>query len=212
MSVATALACVGGAALLAYDGLGILFLMRDRDVVHSCHASNSRVHAIWPTSLWVYVLFSLVFATLFTGVLMAVPLKRSIDAARKHLNRHHNGMHKPDPRSAFNAPALKFGLLSTLPDWLFLWVGSALIMASMALMILAFWGYFELFMARPWCDDKKTAFEELDLWHFGRVTFFLQIVAGAILFLWGLLYWSAPFFLELTTPSSPSPRLLDREP
>lgn len=186
---------IAAALLVVYDVIAIVFLVKDYDVVHSCHASNTKVHAIWATNLWHYVLMSVIFPTLWAALLVFIPLKRSIDATRKHFTR--NRLH------ASKDEALKYGLLSNLPDWLFLWVGTTLVCASMVVLILAFWGYFELFMARPWCNDKKTAFEQLDLWHFARVTFFLQIISGIVMFTWGLAYWAAPFILEMTTASAP---------
>lgn len=199
MQTATALSLVGFSILFVYDGIGALFLVRDYGVVSSCRASNSSAHAVWPTSLWTYVLFSLIFTSVFGAALALLPVKRTLDAARKHIKGGRS-------RMANDAFSLKYGLLATLPDWLFLWVGSVLILASLGMFILAFWGFFELFMARPWCDGQKTAFEELDLWYFGRVTFVLQIIIGTILLLWGILYWGAPMFLEatmITPPPSP---------
>lgn len=180
------------ALLVIYDGFAILFLVKDYAVVHGCHASNVRVHTIWATNLWHYVLVSMLFATAFAVALIFVPLKRTIDATRKHFSR--NRLAHPDKNGT-----LQYGLLSNLPDWLFLWVGTTLIMASMVVLVLAFWGYFELFMARPWCSDQKTAFEQLDLWHFARFTFVMQIILGSLLFTWGLIYWGAPFVLEFTS-------------
>merc|ERR1719171_1098119 len=120
-----------------------------------------------------------------------MPMKKSVDAARKNFSAKGRRIN-----------SAKYGLMPTLPDWLFLWIGTAFLAGATVALVFAFWGYSELFMARSWCKDNKTAFQELDLWHFGRVNFVLQIVAGSILFLWGIMYWAAPFCLELSTPPS----------
>merc|ERR1719160_157612 len=193
VSPGVVLAIISIVVVAIYDGLGIFYLVKDFDVVHGCRASNRDVHTIWPTSLWSYVVASLVFITAFTSALVAMPIRKSIEAARKNVSAR--------GRKAQNAPlnGVKYGLMPTLPDWLFLWVGTALLAGATVQFIFAFWGYSELFLARPWCKDNKAAFEELDLWHYGRVNFVLQIIAGSILFLWGMLYWAAPFCLELST-------------
>jgi len=195
VSPGVVLAIISIAVLVIYDGLGVLFLVKDFAIVHGCTASNRSAHAIWPTNLWSYVLASLIFITGFTCALVAMPIRKSIEAARKNVSAKGRSAH-----TVLNNK-VKFGLMPTLPDWLFLWVGTALLAGSTLAFIFAFWGYSELFLARPWCQDTKTAFEELDLWHFGRVNFILQIIAGSLLFLAGLMYWAAPFCLELTTPS-----------
>merc|ERR1719265_191427 len=123
-----------------------------------------------------------------------MPIRKSLDAARKNLS--------PKARKLNGA---RYGLMPSLPDWLFLWIGTALLAGATVALVFAFWGYSELFLARPWCKDNKTAFQELDLWHFGRVNFVLQIIAGLILFTWGILYWATPFFLELSTPVDNTP-------
>lgn len=193
MSPGVVLAIIAIAVLALYDVIGIYFLVKDYGVVHGCASSNRDVHIIWPTSLWSYVLASLVFITGFTFALAAMPMKKSVDAARKNFSAKGRRIN-----------SAKYGLMPTLPDWLFLWIGTAFLAGATVAMVFAFWGYSELFMARPWCKDTKTAFEELDLWHFGRVNFILQIVAGSILFLWGIVYWAAPFCLELSVvPSDP---------
>jgi len=94
----------------------------------------------------------------------------------------------------------KFGLMPNLPDWLFLAVGSCCFLVAACLGILAFWGYVELFQARPHCSDINVAFEELHLWHFGRVTFFIQLVLSIALGVLGTVCWSVPFLLELSLP------------
>lgn len=197
-------ACAGVslASLAIYDVLGIVYLWRDYDVVHGCRASNEDAHAIWPTSLWAYVLVSLLASTVLTGIMAAVPIRRSLETARKTLNQNGNGngngLNVNGQWSRFDNTQPRFGLLPMLPDWLFLWVGSVVTCLSLVLTVIAFWGYWELFMARPWCQDRKASFEELDLWHFGRVSFFLQVIASILLYIWGVVYWSAPCCFELS--------------
>merc|ERR1719272_1792124 len=87
VSAASIFVGVSFVALGLYDLLGVLFLVRDYSVVHGCHASNVDVHTIWPTSLWTYVLFSLIFITLASLALTALPVRRSGEAARKTMTR-----------------------------------------------------------------------------------------------------------------------------
>lgn len=180
-------------ATVIYDGLGILFLCRDYSTVQECRASNKDSHAIWPTSLWTYVLFSLIAATFATLMIIAAPISRSVETGRKTIKRNAS----PRDGSELLGRRSKYGLVPARPDWLFLWIGSIMICISLVFALIAFWGYWELFMARPWCATNKAAFEELDLWHFGRVSFILQIIAGLCLFMWGVAYWSAPCLFEL---------------
>lgn len=198
------LTCVCVAILAVYDCFGVFFLVHDYDVVHDCQASNRDVHVIWPTNLWFYVLVSVVTATVFTLGLLAVPLGKSFESVEKRLNNKgkKKGRRGMNSEVGFNGqPVVKYGLLMpSLPDWMFLMHGTALIGASLFLGILAFGGYFELFMSRSWCKDKTSAFEELDLWHFARVTFFMQAILGSILFLWGIVWWAMPIWFDLTEP------------
>lgn len=192
------------AGLLGYIAIGAYYLYNDYDVVHSCKASNEQVHIIWPTSLWTYVLFSLCFAGAFAVMLLMMPIRQSFQKMKPEKPKYVRG--GSGQKLAPQAP--KFGILPNLPDWLFLVVGSAMMFQSIAICMLAFWGYAELFLARPWCEDKKTAFEELDLWYFGQVTLFLQIGVGILTFCWAMLYWAIPFCFELNTSFSEKEPLL----
>jgi NADH:ubiquinone oxidoreductase subunit 5 (subunit L)/multisubunit Na+/H+ antiporter MnhA subunit len=187
---------------LIYDAFGIWFLIKDYEVVHSCKASNRDVHVVWPTNLWVYVLLSVGLSIIFIIGLFVVPFRKSVDAIQKQLNR--TSKRRPARDEIDGRPKLKYGYMPSLPDWLLLAHGTALIIGSVLLGILAFCGYVELFLARPWCADTKTAFEELDLWHFGRVTFFMQVIFSVVFFLWGLCYWMMPFLFELNEPEASS--------
>lgn len=190
------LSIVVAAISAVYDIFGIWFLIKDYDVVHSCKASNPDVHVVWTTNLWVYVLLSVLLSILFTIGIFMVPFRKSADAIQKQLK----GRRRPPRDELDGRSRVKYGYLPSLPDWLLLAHGTALIMGSLLLGILAFCGYTELFVARPWCEDKSTAFEELDLWHFGRLTFFLQLIFSIVLFLCGVCYWMMPFFFELNEP------------
>lgn len=202
MRISPLATCVGvtAVALTIYDGIGVLFLIRDYDVVSSCRASNSDVHALWQTSLWTYVMWSLLGMTSVSVLLLlqhercaVVPIRRSFETGRKTLNRNRS----PRFAGTFNdSGPLRFGH-PALPDWLFLWVGCIFICTGLLLTLLAFWGYWELFKARPWCADGKAAFDELDLWYFGRVSFVLQIIASILLYIAGAFYWAAPLFFEV---------------
>lgn len=183
-------------SLIIYDGIGIWFLWKDFSTVQDCHASNKDAHAIWPTNLWTYVLSSVIAVTFASLMILAAPLGQSVEVGRKTVKRN------ASPRSGGELALLsekrtKFGLVPGRPDWLFLWIGSIVIFIALMFVLMVFWGYWELFLARPWCTNTKAAFEELDLWHFGRVSFILQVVASILLFIWGLAYWSAPCLFEL---------------
>lgn len=180
-------------AIAIYDGIGLLFLCRDYSTVQACHPSNKDAHAIWPTSVWTYVLFSMITATGAILSIISAPLGRSVEAGRKTIKRNAS----PRDHDETLIRRSKFGLVPARPDWLFLWIGSIMISMALVFAVIAFWGYWELFMARPWCTKNNAAFQELDLWHFGRVSFVLQIVASIILFMLGAAYWSAPFVFEL---------------
>lgn len=185
------LSIVIGGLTIIYDFLAIWFLIKDYAVVHSCKASNRDVHVVWPINLWVYVLMSVIASVVFAvGLVFVVPLKKSADAIHKQMTGRKRDV----------TTKLKYGYLPSLPDWLLLAHGSAMIGFSCVMGVLAFCGYSELFVARPWCEDKATAFEELDLWHFGRVTFFLQIIFCIVFLLSGVCYWMMPFFFELNEP------------
>jgi len=190
--------------VVVYDVVGILFLMKDHDIVHTCHASDEDVHAIWPTNLWTYVLFSVILSSLLALMLLRAPWGKSVDAVELHISRLRGKVSKarvdaPISDGVFGEK-VKFGLMPNLPDWLFLCVGSCCFLVAGCLGILAFWGYVELFQARPHCEDVRVAFEELNLWHFGRVTFIIQVVMSIVLAVVGLVCWSVPFLLELTLP------------
>lgn len=182
-----------------YDAVGIYFLVKDHDVVKSCHASNPAVHVIWEIDLWSYVLTSIVLFTACLGIMFMVPIRKGF----RHLQRHGK-----KSRRGSSAAILRWGLMDNLPDWLFLMHGIVFLMFSMAFGIVAYIGYFELFVSRRWCENKTAAFEELDLWHFGRVTFFLQVICSIYFFLWGLSWWSVAFVLELTEPEMEQSPLL----
>lgn len=194
------------ALVIVYDVVGVIYLIKDYDVVRTCKASDEDVHAIWSTSLWTYCLFSIILSSVFALMLSRAPWTRSIDAAELHLSRIGGGKVAKGrvDESPINDDALggrvKFGLMPSLPDWLFLCVGSCCFLVAACLGILAFWGYVELFQARPHCHDINVAFEELHLWHFGHVTFIVQLVVGVTLAVIGLICWALPFLFELSLP------------
>lgn len=195
---------IAGAVLTGtYVGFGIFYLVKDYQVVHSCHASNQKVHVVWNTNVWIYVLASVILAVGCLAVLLLVPLKKGFQSLQKQMRKS-----KKPPRSkGVNGKTIKWGLVDGLPDWLFLMHGFAMMMLAVVFGIVAFSGYYELFAARPWCDDPKTAFEELDIWHFGRMTYIMQVVLTVVFFIWGLSWWAMPFLFELTQAERP---LLDQ--
>lgn len=179
--------------LFIYDVAGIYYLLQDIDYVHGCKASNQKVHVIWPTDLAVYIILSIAAFTIGVITLIAVQVQHSLEVLRRYIKRqrHRRGHWNDGLRSARYG-----GGTDDLPDWLFMLHGTVLIVFSMVVWMLSFMGYFELFAARPWCNDKRILFEELDLWHFGRTTFVLQIALGVVFFLWGTMYWVMPFVFE----------------
>lgn len=191
---------IAGAVLTGiYDGIGIYFLVKDYDVVHSCHASNRKVHVVWNTNVWIYVLASVILATGCLVVLLLVPLKKGFQHLQKQMRKYK----RPPRKNGLNAKPIKWGLVDGLPDWLFLMHGFAMMLLAVVFGIVAFCGYYELFAARPWCDNPKTAFEELDIWHFGRITYWMQLVLTVVFFLWGLSWWAMPFIFELSQAERP---------
>lgn len=197
---------VVGVLVIAYDVCGIIFLIKDHDVVHTCHASDEDVHAIWSTNLWTYCCFSVILSSVLALMLTRAPWSRSRDAIELHVSRLRGskvskGRIDSTPMSddALGGRT-RFGLMPNLPDWLFLCVGSCCLLVAGVLGILAFWGYVELFQARPHCSDIRVAFEELHLWHFGRVTFFIQLIMSIALAVVGAVCWAVPFLLELSLP------------
>jgi len=199
-----ALNIAGGVLTGIYDGVGIWFLVKDYEVVHSCHASNPKVHVVWNTNVWTYVLASVILATGALAVMMVVPLKKGFQSMQKQMKKYK----RPPRRGGMGNRTIKWGLVDGLPDWLFLMHGFAMMLLAIVFGIMAFCGYYELFEARPWCDDPKTAFEELHIWHFGRITFFIQLVLAVVFFIWGLTWWAMPFLFELTQAERP---LLDSQ-
>lgn len=173
----------------AYDVAGIIFIARDSDVAAACHPSNAKAHVIWSTSLVTYVVASLLVTTgmaVATG--LCVPVRKAIRDARLHMQ----GVvlaSASGPKSSVN-----------LPDMLLLVVGAAYVASAVVIGIFAFWGYFELFHTRMWCDDKKTAFEELDLWKFGQASWVGQVIICCMLLLFGFFMLSGPFMMELASP------------
>lgn len=208
-----------GIVLVVYDVVGVCFLINDHAVVHSCRATDKDVHAIWPTNLWSYCLVSVLLGTLVAIVLIRTPFGETIERVRTHLTRIKgkklaDGLadERDNVKDIEITPRMKFGLTPNLPDWLFLCAGSSAFCTATILGVMAFWGYVELFMTRPVCSDKTVAFDEVQLWQFGRVTFFAQLVIAIVLSVVGMLYWSAPFVLELTFPEPrivPTPRRLN---
>lgn len=195
------LAAIVVTVVAVYDVLGVVFLVRDANVMSFCRPSSDRVHVVWQTSLWTYVLASLVFTTSVACMLtFVVPVGRTNSEVQKHMSGVASG-HGGTSYMSMNVSGGRKPF-QQLPDWDLLAVGSAFISAGLLLGLMAFWGYFELFVARVWCDDKKTAYEELDLWKFGRFSFWGQAIGGVVLFVAGFLYLTVPFLMELTSPAS----------
>lgn len=166
------LEAVGALVLTVYAIFGIVYLCRDQDVVSSCHASNQKVHVIWPTDLWVYVLTSVVVACVGALWLVVAAVMRR--------------------------PASSTMWEDSEPlDWRLLWGGFTLSGMGILMAVIGYWGYAEVYLANPWCDDKAVVWEELDLTQFGRVTAWLQLVAAFCFISGGWLCWSFPFVLEL---------------
>lgn len=205
------------ASLFIYVAMGITFLVRDHLVVSRCHPSNDSVHVIWETSLWTYVLWSVIFAVgdcamflMLQPVLRVVEALQKVQESRKKQRDHDRGPFSIDSEfDMMQRRRARFGITDDLPDWIFLLHGTAFMALATATGILAMFGYYELWVAKPWCEDRNAAFEELDLWYFGRATFYFQLISVTFLSVLGVLFWSLPFTLELTDPEQ-NPLLADR--
>lgn len=175
--------------LVVYAALGIVYLAMDHDVVTGCHPSNTHVHIVWATDIWVYVLVSIVIACVLALWLIVLATFKQPGA--------------PGEVSPWCGVARRllwgdsFVWDDTEPlDWRLLWGGLTLSCLGILLSVLAFWGYVEVYLANPWCDNKAVVWEELDLVGFGRVTFWLQLVFAAFFLAAGWISWVLPFALE----------------
>jgi len=202
------------ALLLAYCTCGIVYLTKDYMAVHRCH-SSSNVHIIWETSLWIYVLLSLIFSGITVVVLFSLPFARVVDAFHYQMESR-RVKQKPlsssweDEFERMQRRRTRFGVMDELPDWIFLLIGTAMMGLAVATFILAMFGYSELYLAHPWCEDKSAAFEELDLWRFGHVTFILQLCLGVFFSVMGVCFWALPLIFELIDPEI-EPLMLDMD-
>lgn len=197
-------------SLCIYVAMGITFLVRDHHVVSRCHPSNDSVHVIWETSLWTYVLWSVIFAVGDVAMFLTLqPVLRVVEALQKvqeSRRKHRDNVDKIGPFSfdseldMMQRRRARFGIMDDLPDWIFLLHGTAFLALATATGILAMFGYYELWAAKPWCEDRNAAFEELDLWYFGRATFYFQLISVTFLSVLGILFWALPFTLELSDP------------
>jgi len=176
-----------------YCIVGIVYLCAEYDVVHRCHASNVNSNVIWVTSVWSYVLTSVIAAALVIPVLLLIPFEKSLETVVQHWKRLKKSRSTRDKKVR-----VKWG--TDLPDWILLMHGFALIGGACILGVLAFCGYWELYVAKPWCEDRSMAFEELALWHFGHFTLIMQIVTAVAAFFWGALWWTMPCLMELSLP------------
>lgn len=179
-----------------YCVVGIIYLAKDHDVVHNCHASHIGSNVIWESSVWLYVFTCVLAAALFVPLFLVVSFERGFVALSWHLARINKARNVRR-----DAVYVKWG--DDLPDWLFLSHGLVLIGTAGVLSMMAFCGYWELFVTKPWCEDRHVAFEQLGIWQFGRFSFVLQIVAAFVFLAWGILWWLAPVFMECTRPTLP---------
>lgn len=163
------------ALLLIYAVVGILFLVRDQAVVKSCHTYSQDVHVIWHTDLWTYSLCSVVLATVAAAWLLC-------QATVQRSGKSSVLWEESEPM-----------------DWRLLWDGFCVMTIAAILSLFAYWGHAEVYQSLPWCDNKHVAFKELDLYNFGRATFFGQLGAAGLLWIAGWLYWLTPFGFEIYT-------------
>lgn len=193
------------ASLLTYTIVGIVHLARDYIVVHRCHSSTN-VHVIWQTSLWTYVLSSLILAGFGSIVLLYLPFGRVVEAfehqisSRRRRKKNSSAYTMEDEFERMQRRRTRFGVMDELPDWMFLLVGTVMMGLAVVTFIFAMFGYSELYLAHPWCEDKHAAFEELNLWHFGRFTFIVQLCLGILFSIMGVLFWAMPCIFELIDP------------
>jgi len=199
-------------ALFIYSTAAIVFLVRDFETVSQCHASSMVMHAVWETNLWTYVLISLLFTLAGGALLLSLPAHKVVDVFRRQLElrseRRATSKHPFTMEDEFDRVQrrkARFGIMDDLPDWIFLLHGMVMLSVATVTAMLALFGYFELYVAKPWCEDRRVAFEEMDLFHFARVTFFMQIGSTMFFAAAGVLFWTMPFLFELTDPDQTAP-------
>jgi len=214
---------VSGVVLLiavVYSCIGVAYLSRDYDVVHGCHASSSSVHVVWETNVWTYVLISIFFALACGVIAVTLPSPRVVEVFKRQfeIRARRRSMPQPlivsmeDEFEKLQRRKARFGIMDDLPDWIFLMQGLVALSVSTAAALLAFFGYYELYVAKPWCEDRHTAFEQLDLWYFGRFTLYCQVISAVLLLILGLSLWAMPFMFELADPSEHAPLLPEEAP
>lgn len=175
--------------LVVYAAVGTVLLAMDHDVVSGCHPSDPHAHIIWHTDIWMYILVSIVVACVFALWLVSLAVFKP------------PGAPEDSPPLCGLARRLLWGdsLVwddSEPLDWRLMWGGLTLSGVSILLAILAFWGYVEVYVANPWCDNKAVVWHELELVRFGHATFWLQFVCAVLFFTAGWTCWFLPFALE----------------
>lgn len=184
--------------VLLYEIVGLYFLVLDRQVVEGCSVERG---IVWSVTLWHYILASLIFAPLGTFLILRLPHRRMAESVDLHCRRWN--LDEPALREHFRhdeKTSNKFGFTASMPDWLFMAMGTVMLFVAMVLALLAFWGHSQLFVLRTQCKDISIAFKEIGLWRFGLLTFVLQVILGGFLALCSLLFLAAPFCLEATLP------------
>lgn len=199
MAAAVFAIAVVSVVVLLYEIVGLYFLVLDREVVEGCSVERG---IVWSVTLWHYILASLLFAPLGTFLILRLPHRRIAESVDLHRRRW--SLDEPALREHFRheekSSAGKFGFTASMPDWLFMAMGTVMLFVAMVLALLAFWGHNQLFVLKTQCKDISIAFKEIGLWRFGLLTFVLQVILGAFLALFSLLFLAAPFCLEATLP------------
>lgn len=178
-----------GVAVYSLSALYYLFM--DYNTIRDC---NTGGRVIWPTTLWHYVLVSMIAGPVAVFALYGAPLHRTFEAVQML------SAARKFPELLEDATPRKFGIQPSMPDWLLMCCGAWFVGVGSCCEVLAYWGYFELFLTKAVCRNISLVYEQIDLWRFGKVTWVLQAVAGGLFVLLGLLCWVSPLVLEAMMP------------
>lgn len=155
--------------LLIYACAAGVLVHHDGPMVATCEAQG-KAHMIWETSLTMYVVASAVMFTVLYLVALSFPLTEAADALAYSIRRYST----KEPYVHFGGrPQVRYGVLSVLPDWLFLSFGALLVFEAVVLGVFSYWGYHELYSTEPYCVGF-VQYEEIPLWAFGDFTWKAQ--------------------------------------
>merc|ERR1719487_1259962 len=116
-----------GVILLLYACAAAALVHHDGPMVATCRAQG-KAHMVWETSLTMYIVASAVMFTVLYLVALSFPLVDAADALAYSLRRYST----KEPYVHFGGrPQVRYGVLSVLPDWLFLAFGALLLFEGM---------------------------------------------------------------------------------